>query len=668
LTQDFEVTAEELVRTLQRRGIPLPSEIGAFIVLEVCEKLIGRPAEVSTRDVIITEQGDVELGESTRPEPESLAVSALLGVLAELLVCAAPGVPNMLLDLVEHGPNEERLTLALLRSDLEACLLPLNRGAQRRVLSRLVREVRKSVASAQPPAAPIDVGDVDADFDSLIGGASPATQRAAEERTTGHGRILQPRSGLPLGVGSDRPGLGAPPPQNVGEAVTASRRLRPPVEERTAMHGARRAQRERADDTRSSRAPAADGGDEPSRRLADESGRGRAAPGLGSEDDARSRGRGDEPSRRFAAEDAADGDGRSLRARSRARGDEPSQRFAEEGARGRGRAASGSGSEDEGRGRGRRDERDDSPSRSRSARGRGEDADAAPSRSRSAGRSRGDDADDARSRSAGRSRGIGEPYAADSGKRSSAALDVDSLVEIQAKRGRVGMWVFLLSTAAAVGLLLGYFALGREQSQSALGFLKPAERSDAAASKPPPPRRSYGDLRVNSQPDRAQVLLLIGPGPALATDIPLGVAQEFLATAPDHRPGRALLPADAVWDEVAGQPRYELAIQARPITDPKRSRGADAIGSTLLPQNVGAPSGKLGSVRLVTTPRAAQVYQLIGFTPDVHVDNLPLDRAYELLVYVEGRPSVRQRVEAKDFVEQAGKRVANIDVKLPAAD
>ena len=33
VTQDFEVSAEELVRTLQRRGIPLASEIGAFVVL-----------------------------------------------------------------------------------------------------------------------------------------------------------------------------------------------------------------------------------------------------------------------------------------------------------------------------------------------------------------------------------------------------------------------------------------------------------------------------------------------------------------------------------------------------------------------------------------------------------------------------------------------------------
>jgi hypothetical protein len=254
--------------------------------------------------------------------------------------------------------------------------------------------------------------------------------------------------------------------------------------------------------------------------------------------------------------------------------------------------------------------------------------------------------------------------------RSREPRDVDALVEADAARGRLGLWVFIGTTAAAVVMLLGYFALGREQSQSALGFLKPTEREVAAVKAPAPPRRVYGDLRINSKPDRAQVFLLIGPGPALATDIPLGVATEFVALAEGFRPARALVPADASWDDVGGQPRYELAVQARPLHEGRRSRAPDALGATLLPQNVGAPSGRLGAVRVVTSPRAAEVYQLIGFTPDVHVDNLPLDRAYELLVYLEGRGRVRKRVEPADFQESPanGKRVAHIDLQLPAAE
>jgi hypothetical protein len=251
-------------------------------------------------------------------------------------------------------------------------------------------------------------------------------------------------------------------------------------------------------------------------------------------------------------------------------------------------------------------------------------------------------------------------------KSTRASLDPESLLEAQSARGRAGLWIFIASTAAAVVLLLGYFAVGREQTQSALGFLKPSEPVERAPAKPAPPRREYGDLRVNSKPERAQVLLLIGPGPALATDIPLGVAQEFVAIAENYRPARALLPANAVWDELEGQPRYELAIQARPLGDGAGTRGrtTDGLGATLLPQEVGAPRGRLGSVRVVTTPRAAHVYQLIGFTPDVHVDNLPLDHPYEILVYLEGKGGVQKHIEPSDFHLEDGKRVARLDVQL----
>lgn len=264
------------------------------------------------------------------------------------------------------------------------------------------------------------------------------------------------------------------------------------------------------------------------------------------------------------------------------------------------------------------------------------------------------------------SRGSDAPRRSGTG-RPKPTIDFDPQADARATRGRLGLWVFVLSTAGAVALLLAYFALGRDRSRDALGFLRPTAPTHAVGPEPQTPTpRAYGDLRVNSQPDRAQVLLLIGPGPALATDIPLGVAQEFVALAEQHRAARALLPSDAVWDEVDGQPRYELAIQARPLSSKRRRRHhADALGPTLLPQAVGAPTGRLGSVRVVTTPRAAQVYQLIGFTPDVHVDNLPLDHAYELLVYVEGRAPVRHHVQPSDFQLQDGKRIAVVDVNLP---
>lgn len=625
MTRDFEVTAEELVRTLQRRGIPLPSEIGAFVVLEACERLLGRPALLTTRDIVITEQGDVECAERPRYDTEAQAVTALLGVLAELLVGAAPGVPNMLLDLVEHGPNEQRLTLALLRSDLEACLLPLNRGATKRVLSRLVREVRKGPAPSSEPAQELDIGDVDAAFDDVIGATAPPPGAAGSARKRAQDRAEAEVAEAPRGAAAHLPrGVGSELPRGIFSTAAGGPDAKPAQDAARSVFGQAHEQRE---------AQASEEG--ANRLLLTEPSRARRRSvdpeldlrSIGSEATAVKA-----PRRRPRDRNAAS----AARAE---RDDIGSARSAAEGGESVSSAARGAGAPRAGHA-GR------APAAVASPHGTGptvlrvspESVRAQPSRT--------------------------APV------RPREPQDVDAMVEADAARGRLGLWVFIATTAAAVAMLLAYFALGREQSQSALGFLKPTERTAVAPVKapPPPPRRAYGDLRVNSRPDRAQVFLLIGPGPALATDIPLGVAQEFVAIAEGHRPARALLPADAIWDEVSGQPRYELAIQARPVHEGRRVRNPHALGATLLPQNVGAPSGRLGAVRVVTTPRAAEVFQLIGFTPDVHVDNLPLDHAYELLVYQEGRGSVRKRIEPSDFQEHNGKRIAQVELQLPPID
>ena len=133
---------------------------------------------LTTQDVAISEIGEVLCADGLAPASEAEAVRALLVLLGELLVCAAPGVPSMLLDLVERGPSQRDPTLAGLLGDLEACLLPLNRGATRRVLARLVRETRKAGPSMRVSSRPAPA-ELDAQFDELMsgkGGPRPASR------------------------------------------------------------------------------------------------------------------------------------------------------------------------------------------------------------------------------------------------------------------------------------------------------------------------------------------------------------------------------------------------------------------------------------------------------------------------------------------------------------
>jgi hypothetical protein len=218
-----------------------------------------------------------------------------------------------------------------------------------------------------------------------------------------------------------------------------------------------------------------------------------------------------------------------------------------------------------------------------------------------------------------------------------------------------------LLVLAAAGLVGAYLALGQAGARRVLGLAPLSDEPPLPAAKAATPARAAGELRVSSTPSRAQVFLFVGEGPATATDLAIGVAQEFVALAEGHAPTRAVVPAEAQWDDGSPQKRYELAMQAPKRTGAER---ADDLGETLLTQQVGAPTGDLGSVRIVTTPRGARVYQLIGFTPDVHVENLPLEQPYEVLVFLPGHGLETRRVEPAAFKDVSGHRVAELDVLL----
>jgi hypothetical protein len=823
VTQEFDVSAEELLRTLKRRGIPLPSEIGAFITLEACEHVLDRPAVLTTNDVAISEIGEVLCVDGLAPASEADAVRALLVLLGELLVCAAPGVPSMLLDLAERGPSQRQPTLSGLLGDLEACLVPLNRGATRRVLARLVRETRKAGPSMRMSSRPAPA-ELDAQFDALMSGkgrsrpssaaVAPARPRAAfsEDQPTrpfaGKGAVAgaaasafaapgapaaavvararvrepepdtRPKSPFPESVESSKPAAApsaaaaaailrartsdgpqlqaanvndrsdeppprawppsravvrspsgslpagtvpvpqpsaaghagaAPQPSAAGHAAapaqpSAAGYAGVPVqplaaghaeltsEDERGIHGGRDTARalphgeERAD----AQAPAGTSGDD-----ADAEHRTARAIRTRAERPARAREAGspwveindDEdgpPTRRgrraLEAERARllERDARDLRAQ------------AERGAVGAGAEAgpaAGGGEEDvasasgtaavsgEGRGASIRDAADRAAARAREARRNAGQERTPPLRPDSASLDEAlpaqpgldvDFVDDEgeptlkrnmKGLQAGDARRSRSP-----GPATTELANLDEVAEERAARGRLGLWIFGLSTAGALALLAIYFAFGRDNARHALGLDAKTQQQEAPKSTAPA-RPAVGDLVITSQPGRAQVLLLIGPGPALATDLPLGVAQEFVAIADGYAPARAVVPADAAWEDASGQPRYELAIQADRAKNPAQEQ---QLGATLLPRDVGTPQARLGSVRVVTTPRGAKVYQLIGFTPDVRVENLPLDQSYELLIYLEGRAPVIRHVAAADFHEQHGKRSAEVSVDFDA--
>ena len=113
------LSIDQLLSALQRKGIPLPFEMGTFLVLEATERLIASvPVTVTAAEVWLSDEGELMLFGAQPAHSEEESCHALIMLLGNLLVRSAPGVPPPLLALVEHGPHEWRLQA--LRDELEA--------------------------------------------------------------------------------------------------------------------------------------------------------------------------------------------------------------------------------------------------------------------------------------------------------------------------------------------------------------------------------------------------------------------------------------------------------------------------------------------------------------------------------------------------------------------
>jgi hypothetical protein len=475
------MTADELVRALKRRRAALPSEIGTFIIFEACEALLSKkPGRLTLQSISISEDGMIN-AEPAQVGGDEVAARSLHALLTSLLVAAGPAPTHALLRLVEEGPREGRWTLHQLRDDLEEALVPLNRTASRRVLSRLVRETTIWA-------------------DKTSRGQKAPTFNELDEQLSSF-----------LGV-----------PHTPSSVEPAPEKSAPPAAE---------------DETRRDLVHAIDSNSDEMQVVDDES------TGRQARDSARE---------------------------------------------------------------GRR----------------------------------------------------GAPPQIDMGK----LRDMHGLSErpSQMPRQSQGVWIGFGLIVLAVGLVTVTLVM-RPDALARLRGDAQASQPAASAKKPDAPAAPRaGDLIISVMTERAQILRFVGLGPLTIEHLPTGVAHELVAIA-DHAATRVLIPKDAEWEQTKEGPRYEVAMQAG------TSRAKEAtldLGETLLPADVGQPSGSLGSLRVVTTPRGARVYQVIGFAPEATIHDVALDRSEELLIYKRGFKPETRTVTPSDFADEGGRRTARVKVTL----
>jgi len=160
------------------------------------------------------------------------------------------------------------------------------------------------------------------------------------------------------------------------------------------------------------------------------------------------------------------------------------------------------------------------------------------------------------------------------------------------------------------------------------------------------PATCNATLVVTGVPQHAEVLLRAGQAPLDVDKMPVGARLEFVATAEGYAPKRVVVPAGAAWDTGAdGKPRFEAAVQ---LDKSRAKTGADPWPPGEPGSEVGG-QGPPGTVRVVATPRGAEIWMLAGIGPEARVDQLRCDR--ELDILVAGPTTFRKRlhVSASDF-------------------
>ncbi len=230
----------------------------------------------------------------------------------------------------------------------------------------------------------------------------------------------------------------------------------------------------------------------------------------------------------------------------------------------------------------------------------------------------------------------------------------------------------LLGGAAAVWTLKPGFFTGRTPER--IEAERKALASAQAKAVEQPPVRCRGALVITDVPPRAEVLVRQGQAPVDVERMPIGTRLEFVATAEGFAPRRTVVPTGATWDNGPdGKPRFEVAVQLDP-SKTKPGPSAITLGEAW---PVGEPgtqvggSGPPGTVHIVSTPRGAEVWLLVGAAPTATIDPIRCDSDTDILI--AGPTTLRKRlhvtaadVKAAPQAETQGSSAGSHVVKLSA--
>lgn len=226
----------------------------------------------------------------------------------------------------------------------------------------------------------------------------------------------------------------------------------------------------------------------------------------------------------------------------------------------------------------------------------------------------------------------------------------------------VALAAIAAGTYAVTQLRPGLFASGPSPSASASAAPAPSQV----------PLPCIETLVVTDVPAHAEVLVRKGQAPVDVEKLPVGARLEFVATAEGFAPKRVVIPAGAAWEQGSdGHPRFEAAVQLEKSKAPHGTNDAWPAGE---PGSEVGGKGPPGTVRVVATPRGAEIWMLAGLGPEAHIEQqLACNEDVDLLLAGPTTYRKRLHVAASDFVAddppgtplsaKGVKRVARVSAK-----
>jgi hypothetical protein len=134
----MSVSFSEIIAAANLRKASLAAEVAGYLALSVADQVQGAPRRAKPSEIVLGRDGGVRVNGGAPASAEE-AESGL----RELLLCLLEQASSVTPALVRSGKRPAQHGVETLIRELETALIPVNRGAAKRALARLYRDVNR---------------------------------------------------------------------------------------------------------------------------------------------------------------------------------------------------------------------------------------------------------------------------------------------------------------------------------------------------------------------------------------------------------------------------------------------------------------------------------------------------------------------------------------------